>query len=221
MSEHPFHQTPEDQKASSEPPKLPGPLAPLLPRFSAFCADMVVVIFLSVTFVSVFLPRFYPEESQAFAEYTEQLSEYRVQASEARESGEEPPPIPEPTPEFEKYRNIQFMVFLTILFLFFFLGEKLSRGSSPGKMLFRLRVVLKDAPEQPLPGIVSALRALVKTSLFIFAPLVVLFALVFFQSQRRGLHDLLARTVLIRAETQPQTPSEDSEPPSDPPLRTP
>ncbi|MCC5789277.1 MAG: RDD family protein [Opitutales bacterium] len=218
MSEQSFHQTPGEPVNAASPSLEP---APLLPRFSAFCADMCVIIFLFITVLYVVLPRMYPTESQALQEYQEEVAQHNEEAQRANQRGEDPPPPPEPNEDVLRYGNILHMSLLGIIFLYFFLGEKLSRGSSPGKMLFRLKVVLQAAPHRPLPGIVSALRALTKTAFFIVPPLLVLFAFVFFQPQRRGLHDLLARTILMR--TMPPEPSAPEPPhdPAEPPLRTP
>ncbi|MCH8473862.1 MAG: RDD family protein [Opitutales bacterium] len=221
MSEHSFHQSPEEPEDVANAPKAVLEPAPLLPRFSAFCADMCVIIFLFITVLYVFLPRIYPAESQALQEYQEEVTQHHEEAQRAHERGEEPPPAPEPSESVARYANILHMSLLLTIFLYFFLSEKLSRGSSPGKMLFRLKVVLREAPQRPLPGIVSALRALVKTSFFILPPLLVLFAFVFFQPQRRGLHDLFARTILVRPlpvnPASPESIDDSAEPPQEKP----
>ena len=197
--------------------------APLLPRFSAFAADLCLVIFLAITLVQVVLPRLYPEEAQAFREHLQEVQEYQ-QATRDDEAATDS--APEPGDLVLDYFKVMQITALSTIFLFFFFSEWLSRGSSPGKLLFRLNVVLREAPDRAPPPLVSALRSLVKTSCFLLFPLlIVLFASVFFQSHRRALHDLLARTIVIRQPRIPdwrqQSPEIPPSNPEEPPFRSP
>jgi uncharacterized RDD family membrane protein YckC len=68
-------------------------------------------------------------------------------------------------------------------------------GATPGKMLFRLRVLGADGPRV---AVVPALVREILGRLVGVATLGVGFALVAFAGSKRGLHDLIARTRVVR-----------------------
>jgi uncharacterized RDD family membrane protein YckC len=77
-------------------------------------------------------------------------------------------------------------------------------GQTPGMRLMRLRVITRRSTP---PGFVRSLIRLVGLGLAII-PLFAGFLPVLFDARRRGLHDLLARTVVVHVADTPTLPPE-------------
>lgn len=94
--------------------------------------------------------------------------------------------------------------YLVLMTLFYTLVEVTTKGSSPGKLLFRYRVYsIQD--RQPVKPVMSLLRAFIKTfTLVINLPgflgtlfFVGIVLLPLFSRRRQALHDMLSKTLLV------------------------
>lgn len=80
------------------------------------------------------------------------------------------------------------------------IGFTVARGQTPGKMLIGTKVVMQRTAE--IPGLGPASMRWVIPGVFVFLPGVsvvaaVIYGWLLFDSQRRGLHDKAARTVVV------------------------
>ena len=84
-----------------------------------------------------------------------------------------------------------------ILYYVFFWGR---RGATPGKKLLKLRVKIKDTPHYG-PGIGDG-RAFVRLIGYALSsiPFLLGFLLIPFNAEKRGLHDYIAGTIVVREE---------------------
>ena len=96
--------------------------------------------------------------------------------------------------------NIQFYGMMSQLvsqaiFLLYFAGFITAHGQTPGKSVFRLRVITADG-QKPyfVKSLVRAIAMVVSTNL-LFLPI----AFAFFNPQRRALHDFIAGTYVVEA----------------------
>jgi uncharacterized RDD family membrane protein YckC len=194
--QNPFQPTaghPED-----EPP--PEPQSSLLmPRIGAFAADMfcLLILFFLANFL-IFSQN--PGVTQELEQFTEEMREFR----EAPDSG-----APEPTLSEEAQRLIQitYAVSLALVLLYFMMSEAFTRGASPGKLLFKLRVIRTDPGQAhaPLPLGATVMRSVIKgislTLAMTMQPLMLLllfnYFFAFFTRDRRAVHDYLARTKVV------------------------
>lgn len=84
----------------------------------------------------------------------------------------------------------------------YYIGFTTYRGQTPGKMLVGTRVLVEQSSRTPGPG-VSVLRWFVP-GVFVFLPglsvtFVVIYGWLLFDGRRRGLHDKVAKTVVVRS----------------------
>lgn len=214
------------QNGSSAPGDEPSPRpesAPLGPRAAAFGADVlgILVLFFAANLV-LFSQN--TEVVEELERYTEEMREYqeRRQAANGAEEDFGPPPVP--SQEAQRLIQITYMVTLALILLYFVLGEVLTGGASPGKRLFRLRVVRTDPGAGTNLALgATVIRSLIKAVSFALAmslhPIMMLFLVnylfAFFTRDRRAIHDYLARTAVVAI---PQAPRHDTpEPPQDSP----
>ncbi|MDR1457175.1 MAG: RDD family protein [Puniceicoccales bacterium] len=90
-------------------------------------------------------------------------------------------------------------VIMASIFLYFFLSETLTRGSSLGKLIFRMRIVNAQSAE-PIGIFRLCTRTAVSTTcLTLFFPfLFINFLIGLLRRDRRCLHDLMAHSWVIR-----------------------
>ncbi len=187
-------------------------------RLIAFLIDGLIAAVISVLLLLyLVLPPIVPdlqERMQNFQELTVQASSPSASEEEVAEAlqrmVEEISPIETPA-------NIGLVIILT---LYFSLSEILTKGSSIGKQLFRMRVYSLRT-RQPVTSQITIARALIKTCCIVLFPvgslgsifLLGIALLPLFTHSRQTLHDLLTRTVVMdesgmwtRVNTQPTTP---------------
>ncbi len=86
--------------------------------------------------------------------------------------------------------------------LFYFIGYWIWRGQTPGQMLTRVKIVRKDGQNIKLGNVM--LRYLIGYSIVYIAfslliiPAIVLFIVAALNKQKRGLHDLIAGTYVVK-----------------------
>jgi uncharacterized RDD family membrane protein YckC len=86
--------------------------------------------------------------------------------------------------------------------LFYFIGYWIWRGQTPGQMLTRVKIVRKD--DQKIKLINVILRYLIGYSIVYIAlsllivPAIVLFIAAALNNKKRGLHDLIAGTCVVK-----------------------
>lgn len=94
------------------------------------------------------------------------------------------------------YSSTAIVMLSGVVYFTIFVG---SCGQTPGKMLFRLKVVRADGQEMTYDG--ALLRSLFwMLSLLLFG---IGFLMIAFTRQKRGLHDILAGTSVIRLQRSP------------------
>lgn len=192
----------------SETTPQPPPLPPHVPtvrlagigaRFLAFLMDVSLVGLLAAfLLVKILLPREQPVGLEAF------MTAYRTYESQvetALATGEKTPPPPklddnEAIRELAEYTQ---QTLLLMFFLYFGACEWLMRGSSLGKRTFGLRSVMLGSAFPPTP-LQAILRGALKAFALIGLPPIswLIFLTVPLISGRRGVHDLLTRTVVVQ-----------------------
>jgi len=162
----------------SEPGGLPA-------RFGALCLDMILITALFALLLSqVILPKWYPGAMDEM-----------IRQFEQSEEGETPPPS-ENLAEAIRTSNVIsfFAVYLYFTFLPLFLG-----GGTLGMRIFNLRIQ-EIGRASPAPMRSLLIRGAIKTvCLQVFFPFLALLFLVALGNPRRlALHDMLARTQVVR-----------------------
>ena len=84
----------------------------------------------------------------------------------------------------------------------YYIGFTVSGGQTPGKMLIGTRVVMERTAQ--IPGLVPSTRRWVVPGVFVFLPGVsvisaVIYGWLLIDTRRRGLHDKVAKTVVVLA----------------------
>ena len=171
-----------DGEPESPPESEPGGLPA---RFGALCLDMILITAVFALLLSqVILPQWYPGA----------MDEMIRQFEQAEEGG--PPPPSENLTEAIRTSNVIsfFAVYLYFTFLPLFLG-----GGTLGMRIFNLRIENAGTPSPP-PLRAHLLRGAIKTiCLQVFFPFLALLFLVALGNPRRlALHDMLARTRVVR-----------------------
>jgi uncharacterized RDD family membrane protein YckC len=161
-------------------------------RLLAGSADAIVAGLLAFAIIRVVLiPYFYPETQIIIEEYVDNSSN----------NFSENTALARTLMENESLKNMVVAsqtILYSVFFLYFLLSEWLLKGSSLGKMIFRITVV-RRIPGQALPFTTIFMRAWLKTVfLLLIAPILwVSFFWVFFQKEKRTLHDLITGTWVI------------------------
>lgn len=176
------------------------PVIPIATRGKRlFCAalDFVVISIISLALVTrYFWPKYYPETVSLIEEM--QGVPINEQMSYA----------PQYLPENEAQGMIVFLlvVMAMVTWFYFMVSETFSRGGSLGKSVFGLRVMsLRGAPPNALEaGVRASIKAL-GFLLFVPALLILNVIVMVMNRQRRSLHDMMARTVVV-ASRPPQKP---------------
>jgi uncharacterized RDD family membrane protein YckC len=179
---HPWQNYPElvallaEVRVTSPVPGQPGlVIAPVGRRVIAFALDLILIIIpvliICVTLALVFAPDWYVQ---------------------AVVSGSQHPFNP---PDLPLDANVVVNLIYDLMLALYFAGFHAAHGQTPAKALLRLRVVDQSGRK---PGPVKAfLRAL--ALIFSMSLLFLPFAFVFFNPQRRALHDLIAGTYVVEA----------------------
>jgi len=107
------------------------------------------------------------------------------------------------TPPVSLYFYLLGMFIIWYFFsLFYFIGYWAWRGQTPGKMVAGIKVARQDS--RPIGLARAVLRYLIGYSLhyimaaFLFIPVVALLVVIIIQKQKRGVHDLIAGSSVIR-----------------------
>ncbi|MFP4352030.1 MAG: RDD family protein [Puniceicoccaceae bacterium] len=171
----------------ADPERPPEPEPGGLPaRFGALCLDMILITALFVLLLSqVILPKWYPGA----------MDEMIRQFEQVEEEGGRPQPS-ENLVEAIRTSNVisLFAVYIYFTFLPVFLG-----GGTLGMRIFNLRIEQNSAPA-PAPIRAHLIRGAIKAvCLQVFFPFLALLFLVALGNPRRmALHDMLARTRVVR-----------------------
>lgn len=217
---------PEPSKPSigiqmNQPPPIPHELlseiqnahlkpAPLFPRTLAFLADGILAALLAWLAVYSLIPVFVPEAFPVFKETLQSaFQDYRA-ATLAMAAGDRLPAEIFARKLSEKLGSdavltvIDFITITSTLvsFAYFVLSERLTRGASLGKKMFRLRVISTLTGEPP--NLLQTISRSVWRACSV-VPANILIALIvaadahvpFFSYRRRAWHDKLARTEVI------------------------
>ena len=184
-----------------EPPELPlsarkistqfKPSPPWV-RLLAGGADVVVCGLLSLAIIMVILiPKYYPETESIIFEYAEKSSESFNANKELAKTLME-------NPELRNMLMASQSILFTIFFLYFLISEWGLKGSSLGKMIFRIKVAPYQL-DQPLLFRTVFMRVWLKTIfLLLLSPwLWITFMLIFLQKDKRMVHDLITGTWVI------------------------
>ncbi len=182
--------TPDETEGTANSIIIENQPAPNWARFLAALADMFTAFLLTAVFISLILVNLSDEIREFFNWLTMMVQQPDLDPVKLVELISSDPEKKLP------WGIIQFSIF-GIFFLYFFISELWFRGSSLGKLMFRLTVVARHTHEQPSLGS-SFLRCWLKTLFLLIAPILYLTLLpVFFTKERRCLHDMLSKTQVI------------------------
>lgn len=200
------HQNPfqSETEGSDEPAPQPESARMAL-RVGAFAADVfcILILFFAANLIIFSLN---PEIADELERYTEEMREYQERRQEANGTEEQFGPPPTPSEEARGVIQITYVVSLALVLLYFILGEILTKGASPGKLLFRLRVIRTDPGAGPGLALgATVLRSVIKAVSLALSmtlqPIMLIFLVnyffAFFTQDRRAVHDYLARTKVI------------------------
>ena len=177
-----------------------------MPRVGAFAADVfcLLVLFFIANFI-IFSQN--PEITEELQQLSEEIREHQ-QTREAVGPEEAGPP-PRPSEEAQRLIRITYAVTLALILLYFILSEVFTGGASPGKRLFKLRVIRTDPGPAPAPLALGAtvMRSVIKAVTLALAltmqPIMLLllfnYFFAFLTRDRRAVHDYLARTKVVSA----------------------
>ena len=183
-----------------QPPELPSSArtlsiqikpSPPWVRLLAGGADVVVSGLLAFAIIMVILiPKYYPETESIIVEYAEKSSGNFLADKD----------LAKPLMENEELRNMLIAsqtILFSVFFLYFLISEWKLKGSSLGKMIFRLRVA-RYQQDQPILFRTVFIRAWLKTIFLLLSPwLWITFMLIFLQKDKRMVHDLITGTWVI------------------------
>tara|TARA_R100000027_G_scaffold67314_2_gene65542 strand:- start:19503 stop:20078 length:576 start_codon:yes stop_codon:yes gene_type:complete len=168
-----------------EPEFEPGPIGA---RFGALCLDVILVTAVFTLLLTQYiLPEFYPGAMDELMEhftnpdedssFSSGMSDYLTKA-------------------LTTANGISFF----FIFLYFTLAPVLLKGGTLGMKIFNLRIQQRDSAE-PAPLSAHFVRAAIKTVCLqvLFPLLTLLFLYAFRSSERIAVHDLAARTRVVRA----------------------
>ncbi len=192
----------EDASEDSAPATPEG--AGLMLRIGAFAADVFVIMALVLTVSNFFILRQDPDAAQQLEQYSEEIREYQEQVREANGDEEEFGPPPELTDEAKQLIQKTYIASLLMLLLYFVVGELLTKGASPGKLLFKLKVIRTDPGQPAVAASATVLRSVIKAvtlALAVTHPLLLIFLFNYFfaflTQDRRAGHDFIARTKVV------------------------
>lgn len=189
--------------------KLPPP-APLFPRALAFFADALLAALLASLAIHLLVPVVVPEAFPIFSETMQALwNDYRTATEEAARGNTEFATaffrsIPQRV-QSEAVRETMSFITITatlVTLAYFVIAERITRGSSLGKKIFRLRVVstLTGEPPRLIQTISRSLwRACSVAPVGILITIIVTINahIPFFSYRRRAWHDKLAHTEVV------------------------
>ncbi len=159
-------------------------------RFGALCLDLfLLVAVFGLLVTQVILPQWHPGAMEEFLELIQQ-----------HENAEEGAPPPTPSPALEEAADTVNMIFFLMVYFYFTFVPHFLGGGTLGMRIFNLRIQNMNTPT-PAPLRAHLIRGAIKTvCLQIFFPLLTLLFLVALRTpQRIALHDMLARTRVVRA----------------------
>lgn len=184
-----------------EPPPLPQaattfrlhvtPSPPWIRLLAGFADAIVAGLLAFAIIIVILIPNYYPETQAIIYQYAENSSG----------NFQEDTALAKTLMENESLRSMLVAsqtILYTVFFLFFLLSEWIFKGSSLGKMIFRITAVRRTI-DQPLQFSTIFMRAWLKTVfLLLFAPILwISFFWVFFHKDKRTLHDLITGTWVI------------------------
>ncbi|MBC2601551.1 RDD family protein [Puniceicoccus vermicola] len=158
-------------------------------RFGALCLDLILLIAVfGLIATKVILPEWYPGAMNEFIELIEQYED----------AGEDPAPLNPSSELMKAAQTINAIFFLSIFFYFTFV-PLLIGGGTLGMRIFNLRIQQREA-DAPASFRAHLVRGAVKTVCLqiLFPLLTLLFLFAFFNPQRAAIHDLLAKTRVVR-----------------------
>ncbi|MDA0349184.1 MAG: RDD family protein [Verrucomicrobia bacterium] len=183
-----------------EPPELPlsaqsisnhvKPTPPWV-RLLAGGADVVVCGLLAFAIIMVILiPKYYPGTESIIVEYAEKSSGNFMADKDLAKTLME-------NPDLRNMLVASQTILFTIFFLYFLISEWRLKGSSLGKLIFRIKVSRYQL-DQPLLFRTIFMRAWLKTIFLLLSPwLWITFMLIFLQKDKRTVHDLITGTWVI------------------------
>lgn len=177
-----------------------------MPRVGAFAADVfcLLVLFFIANLI-IFGQN--PEVTEELERFSEEMREHR----EAQDTlgPNEAGPQPTLSEEGQRLIRITYAVSLALVLFYFILSEVFTRGASPGKRLFKLRVIRTDPGQTHTPLALGAtvMRSVIKAVSLALAltmqPVMLLllfnYFFAFLTRDRRAVHDYLARTKVVSA----------------------
>lgn len=179
-------------------------LANRMSRIIAFFLDIILVGSFSLMVLTVFIiPKKYPGTMQELW----QLSSHPENTQKQR--------IEKMSPQLKEMVQSGNTIVVLLFWAYFTMSEILLKGSSLGKLIFRIRVV--NASTLAPPSMFdSILRSGLKTfSLLVWVPIPILnlvfpiftlnYFLFFFTSKAQAGHDLLTRTIVIQSDIEEDT----------------
>lgn len=155
-------------------------------RSLAFIADILLLFVVIITVNQFILTQAFPEGTSDFTQYVE---EYGARQQDG--------PEPALTDEAERYIRAFYAFTILLIWLYFSSLEILTKGSSLGKLIFRIYAVREDGGELSVGA--TLLRSITKTiTLLIFPPFLLFnYLLAFLNRRRKAGHDFLARSRVV------------------------
>ena len=94
-----------------------------------------------------------------------------------------------------QFHKVEFSVITVVFFGYFFLSYYLGNGKTPGKILFRLKVVPADNPT----GLLGFTQSMKRSMAYVFCYLTgfIFFAIPFFNKNRAGLPDMFSESKVL------------------------
>jgi uncharacterized RDD family membrane protein YckC len=183
-----------------QPPELPLSARPIgilvkpsppWVRLLAGGADVVVSGLLAFAIIMVILiPKYYPETESIIVEYAENSSGNFLEDKDLAKTLME-------NPDLRNMLVASQTILFSVFFFYFLISEWGFKGSSLGKMIFRIKVARRKWGE-PLLFSTIFMRAWLKTIFLLLSPwLWITFMLVFLQKEKRMVHDLITGTWVI------------------------
>lgn len=180
------------------------PTVLLANRFSrtiAFLLDIILVGTFSLMLLTIFIiPKKFPGTMQELWVLSSQPKEKQKELAEKMST------------QLKEMIQASQTIIIFIFWAYFALSEILLKGSSLGKLIFKIRVV--NATTLQPPGLFdSILRSGLKTfSLLAWFPVFTInFFLMFFTKKAQAGHDLLSRTIVIHNEIETEPEIEEEE----------
>ncbi len=201
--QNPFQGSNNGNSQDDEAPPPPES-AGLMLRIGAFAADVFLIMVVVLTVTNFFVLRQNPEAAEELEQFSRESREYSEQLDEADGDREAAGPAPELTEDARQLLQTTYIISLILILLYFVLSELLTKGASPGKLLFKIKVIRTDYGRPQLVAGATVLRSVIKAvtlALAITHPLLLVFLFNYFfaflTQDRRAGHDFIARTKVV------------------------